>query len=211
MENPRDTPTNTVVEIAPDGDLFLIVGPEETKLRVRSMLLMAASKPFSVMFGPNWKEGHDMHGRGSPFDLSLPDDNANALKIICSIIHYQNEEIPRTLTASDVFAVAVAADKYDCVNALKFASETWLRISSDEAGNLMLLTAAAYLFQNAKAFKKITGALVLNYDGPYHALSSDEFESVIPWRVFCLTIKDQVTMTTTMTASNLQFQGGIST
>ncbi|KAL3587778.1 hypothetical protein FPOAC2_13677 [Fusarium poae] len=93
MENPRDTQTNTVVEIDPDGDLLLIVGPEETKLRVRSMLLMAASKPFSVMFGPNWKEGHDMRDRDGPFELSLPDDNAAALKIICSIIHYRNTEV----------------------------------------------------------------------------------------------------------------------
>jgi hypothetical protein len=60
MENPRDAQANTVVEIAPDGDLLLIVGPEETRLRVHSMSLMAASKPFSVMFGPDGKEGHDM-------------------------------------------------------------------------------------------------------------------------------------------------------
>ncbi|KAL3587799.1 hypothetical protein FPOAC2_13698 [Fusarium poae] len=185
MENPRDTQTNTVVEIDPDGDLLLIVGPEETKLRVRSMLLMAASKPFSVMFGPNWKEGHDMRDRDGPFELSLPDDNAAALKIICSIIHYRNTEVPRALAAGDVFAVAVAADKYDCVNPLKFASETWLRTSGDEAGNLMLLTVAAYLFQNAPAFKEITRALVRDYDGPYLALSWDEAESIMPWRVFC--------------------------
>jgi hypothetical protein len=185
IENLRDAQTNTVVEIAPDGDLFLIVGPEETKLRVRSMLLMAASKPFSVMFGPNWKEGHDMLDRDGPSELLLSEDNAAALKIICSIIHHQNREVPRTLAAGDVLAVAVAADKYDCVDALRFASESWLRPSRDEAGNLMLLAAAAYLFQNAQAFKEITRALILDYDGPYLALAWEDVESVMTWRVFC--------------------------
>ncbi|KAM5360762.1 hypothetical protein BFJ70_g16769 [Fusarium oxysporum] len=186
MEDPTDTKPNTVVEIAPDGDLVLIVGPEETKLRVRSILLMAASKPFSVMLGPDWKEGHDMRDHDGPFELSLPDDNAATLKIICSIIHYQNKKIPRTLSAGDVLAVAVVADKYDCVNALKFASETWLGTSGDGSDNLMLLTAAAYLFRNALAFREITRALVLNYDGPYLALCTDDVESIMPWKIFCM-------------------------
>ncbi|KAF9766153.1 hypothetical protein IL306_001467, partial [Fusarium sp. DS 682] len=183
MEYPTDTKPNTVVEIAPDGDLVLMVGVEETKLRVRSMLLMAASKPFSVMLGPDWKEGHDMRDHDGPFELSLPDDNASALKIICSIIHHQNKKVPRTLSAGDVLAVAVAADKYDCMDALKFASESWLGTFGDTPDNLMLLTAAAYRFRDAQAFKEITRALVLNYDGPYLALYTDEVESIMPWKV----------------------------
>lgn len=185
MENPKDTQTNTIVEIAPDGDLILIVGPEEAKLHVHSMLLRAVSKPFSTMFGPDWKEGHDLLDCDRPAELLLPEDNAAALKIICSIIHHQNREVPQTLAAGDVLAVAVTADKYDCVQALRFASESWLRPSRDKAGNLMLLTAAAYLFQNAQAFKEITKALILDYDGPYLTLSCREIESAMSWKVFC--------------------------
>ncbi|KAI3573851.1 hypothetical protein IWW34DRAFT_634180 [Fusarium oxysporum f. sp. albedinis] len=185
MENPTGTKPNTVVEIASNGDLVLIVGPEETKLRVRSTLLMAASKPFSVMLGPDWKEGHNMHNQHGPFELPLPDDNATALKIVCSIIHHQNEKVPQTLAASDILAIAVVADKYLCMNALKFASETWLRTFGSEPYNLMLLTASAYLFRNAQAFSEITRALVLEYDGSYLALRTDEVESIMPWRIFC--------------------------
>jgi hypothetical protein len=185
MENPRDTQTNTVVEIAPDGDLILIVGPEEAKLLVHSMLLKAVSKPFSVIFRPDWKEGRDLLDRDGPAELLLPEDNAAALKIICSVIHHRNTEVPRTLAAGDILAVAVTADKYDCVDALRFASESWLRLSTDESGNLMLLAAAAYLFQNAQAFKEITRALILDYNGPYLALLCEEVESAMTWRVFC--------------------------
>ena len=107
------------------------------------------------------------------------------MKIICSVIHHRNKDVPQTLAASDILAIAVTADKYDCVHALRFAGESWLRSSRDEAGNLMLLTAAAYLFQNAQAFKEITRALILDYDGPYLALSCEEVESAMTWRVFC--------------------------
>lgn len=185
MEDLRDTKTDTLVEIAPDGDLILIVGPEEARLRVHSMLLRAVSKVFSVMFRPDWKEGQDMLDRDGPAELLLPEDNAAALKIICSVIHHQNREVPQTLAAGDILAVAVTADKYDLVHALRFASESWLRSYTHGPGNLMLLTAAAYLFQNAHAFKEITRALVLDYDGPYLALSCEEVESAMTWRVFC--------------------------
>lgn len=185
MNNSTDTKPNTVVEIAPDGDLILMVGPQESEFRVRSTLLMDVSKLFSAMLGPHWKEGHDKRDHDGPFELKLPDDDAAALKIMCAIIHHENEKVPRTLPAGDVLAVAVVADKYDCVNVLKFASETWLRTSESEPANLMLLTAAAYLFRNAQAFSEITRALVLNYNGSYLSLCLDEVESIVPWKVFC--------------------------
>jgi hypothetical protein len=54
---------STIVKIAADGDVILVVGPEEVQLRVHSLFLKAASKPFSAMFGPDWREGHNMLGR----------------------------------------------------------------------------------------------------------------------------------------------------
>lgn len=57
MEKLQDTKSNTIIKIAADGDLVLTVGPEEVRLRVNSLFLKAASKPFSAMLGPDWKEG----------------------------------------------------------------------------------------------------------------------------------------------------------
>jgi len=185
MEEPRNNTPSMVVNIATDGDVILVVGPEKAKLRVQSLFLKAASKPFSAMFGPDWKEGHDTLDLDAPVELPLPEDNASALKLICAIIHHRNKKVPQSLAAGDVLGVAVIADKYDCVHALKFASGSWLRPGKNKAGDLMLLTAAAYLFQNAQAFNEITRALILNHDGPYLALSCEEVESALPWRVFC--------------------------
>jgi hypothetical protein len=193
MEEPGDNKPITVDEIAADdvdeitadGDVILVVGPEEVKLRVHSLFLRAASKPFSAMFGPYWKEGHNMLDRDEPVELLLPEDNASALKLVCAIIHHQNNIVPQNLAAGDVLGIAIVADKYDCVDALKFASGNWLQLGENEAGDLMILTAAAYLFQNARAFKEITRALILYHDDPYFALSREEVESTMTWTVFC--------------------------
>ena len=82
-----------VVNIATDGDVILVVGPEKAKLRVQSLFLKAASKPFSAMFGPDWKEGHNILDLDALIELPLPENNANALKLICAIIHYRNKKV----------------------------------------------------------------------------------------------------------------------
>ena len=56
MDELRENKPSTVVKIAADGDVILVVEPEKVKLRVLSLFLKAASKPFSAMFGPDWKE-----------------------------------------------------------------------------------------------------------------------------------------------------------
>ncbi len=160
------------------------------KLCIYSLFLKAASRPFSAMFRPDWKEGYNLFGRDRLVELPLPEDNTAALKLICAAIHYRNNIVPQTLTAGDVLGITVTADKYDCIDALKFASGNWLQPRKNEAGDLMLLTTAAYLFQNAPAFKEITKAVILNHGGPYLALSYEEVESAMAWKVFCKYLDD---------------------
>jgi hypothetical protein len=174
MEEPKDSNPSTIVEIAANGNVILVVGPEKMKLRVYSLFLQATSRPFSAMFGPDWNKGYNM-----PVELPLPEDNAVALKLICAIIHHCNEMVPQTLAARDVLGIAVTADKYDCISALKFAGGHWLQPREFEAGDLMVLAAAAYLFQNAQAFKEITKTMILNHSSPYLTLSYQEVESTI--------------------------------
>jgi hypothetical protein len=185
MKEPDDGKPAAVFEDVADGDVILVVGPEKVKLRVYSLFLKAASKPFSAMFGPDWKEGRNLLGRDGPVELHLPEDNVTAMKVVCAIIHHQNKMVPQTLAASDVLGIAITADKYDCVDALKFAAGSWLQPRGSKADDLMLLAAAAYLFHNAEAFKKITKAMVFNHGGSYLALLSKEVESTLTWRVFC--------------------------
>ncbi|KAF4439126.1 btb poz [Fusarium acutatum] len=192
MGSSTNAQATSIVDIAPDGDILLAIGPDKIKLRVKSMLLMAASKPFSAMLGPNWKEGHDMRHHDGPLEILLPDDDATALEIICLVVHHQNDRVPQSLAAGDMLAIAVTADKYDCINALGFASNTWLRDLKVKPEDLMLLTAVAYLFRNAQAFKEVTAALVLNHNNSYLGLLGKEVESVLPWKLLCMCFNEHL-------------------
>jgi hypothetical protein len=46
-----------VPDISPDGDVVLVVGPRNVRLRIQSQCLRCASKVFGAMFGPTWSEG----------------------------------------------------------------------------------------------------------------------------------------------------------
>jgi hypothetical protein len=187
MDNLTDNEPNKNIEIAADGDVILVVGPNEVKLRVYSFFLKTASKPFLAIFKPHWKEGHDLLlSRDVPIEVPLPEDDVMAMLFICSVIHHRNERVPRAPRANDVLRIAITANKYGCVDVLKFASKFWLQPrDKDTASDLMLLTTAAYLFHDAVAFRELTKVLVLTYSGPYLALSCKEIESAMTWKVFC--------------------------
>lgn len=189
------------IEIASDGDVVLVVGPNETRIRVSSRSMIGASKPFSAMFSPDWKEGRNLLSQDEPVDVHLPEDDPQALKLICALIHHRNEAVPRKLSPVEVFRVAVAADKYDCVSVLKFASETWLRLREMNAQDMAFLTTAAYILRNTEAFKELTKALVLSYEGPYLALCCEQMESAMTWRVFCKYYENQFDHTSTHAAN----------
>ncbi|KAF5876279.1 putative btb poz domain-containing protein [Botrytis fragariae] len=186
MEHQGDRTTSTIINFAPDGDIILIVGPEMKRFRVHSLFLKAASKPFVAMFKWERQEGQDLLHQDGPKEIELPADNAAALETILAIIHHQNNEIPRNITASQVLEIAIAADKYDFLDAMKLASATFLRSDTTDANDLIRLVTAAYLFRNARAFKENTKALVLNCHVPYLDLACDEVESALGWRIFCL-------------------------
>jgi hypothetical protein len=45
-----------IIEIASDGDVVLVVGLKEARIQVSPRSTMGASKPFSAMFSPEYKE-----------------------------------------------------------------------------------------------------------------------------------------------------------
>jgi len=124
MGEQSDKSRGTTSRTAADGDVILVIGLETAKLRVCALFFKAVSKLFSAMFEPDWKEGDSMLGRDEPVEISLPEDSAWTMKIICAIISYWNKRVPHTLPARNVLEIAVTTDKYDCVDALKFASQT---------------------------------------------------------------------------------------
>lgn len=184
-EELNDSSLTSIDEIATNGDIILVVSLEKRKLQVNSGVLKNASKVFNAMFGPHFSEGQNLPGN-SPKEVSMPDDNADALTIICRILHLRNDSIPDSLTSSEILQIAIAADKFDCAMRLKFHVAQWLNPgNTQDILELGRLSVASYILDNAWAFEQLTLAMIVRSKDSYIPLA-DEFGDIIPWKTFWL-------------------------
>ncbi|CAI0652219.1 unnamed protein product [Colletotrichum noveboracense] len=71
-----------IIDVAADGDIIMIVGPDKRKFRVHSVMLKSASKVFKAMLSPNFAEGRRLRNNGHHGDITkieLPEDNDGGL------------------------------------------------------------------------------------------------------------------------------------
>ena len=175
--------------IVPTGDIILVVGGGKTELRVHSVCMRTASKVFDAMLGPRFLEGQTSNG-DAPKKISLPDDNAAAMTTICSVIHHRNDLAPEVSALGGLDDIALAADKYDCVLALKYAMFQWLDYKEPSTfPSLGRLLIAAYVFNNSDAFRRITRRLITESSQSYLLLMDTRFSEIIPWSIYCKCIQ----------------------
>jgi hypothetical protein len=165
-----------------DGDVILIIGVEKLRLRVDSQSLRSASKVFTAMFGPDWREGKRMSAEELT-EIELPENDTNAMLRVCYILHEREDLVPEYLPTEEVLQIAIVADKYDLSDALKYASLDWLLprtlwslTSMSETGQLM---AAAFLFDDTAMFMLHSKSLILNRTESYLGLGNDEIVSEV--------------------------------
>lgn len=114
--------TNAINNIAPDGDVNMVIGPKKKEFRLHSQILKAASKVFNAMLGPKFAEGQQIVNKGShndPVKINLPEDDAYCMGVLFELIYYRHD----VLSSADgitYFDVALAADKYDLIRAVKY-------------------------------------------------------------------------------------------
>ena len=171
------------IEIVPDANCVLVVGPEMVRIPASSRFLSAASEPFRAIFGAETSEGSDLRGRVDLVEITLPEDDATAVQLLCALIHHRNDMIPNNLPIHTVLSIAVTADKYDCIRVLKFVSESWFHSDSNTTSDLLVLAAAAYLLDNGTAFRRITKKMILVHNGPFTAIPSASVETIMDWRL----------------------------
>lgn len=176
-----------VLDISPDGDVVLVVGPQNVRLRIQSQVLRCASKVFSAMFGPTWSEGQGL-SKESPQEVRLVEDDADALRTICCVIHHRNDDVPQSLTPKEILQIAIESDKYDLNVALKYVRAQWLKPRGKlERVDMGYLLAATFLFNDIDMFVAHALALILHYTGSYLEFLDDEITSqTIPWTTFCM-------------------------
>ncbi|KXX80335.1 hypothetical protein MMYC01_204671 [Madurella mycetomatis] len=167
----KEESAQSIVNIAPDGDVVFVVGPTKKRLRVYSLFIKTASPVLNAMLHPSFEEGQRLAKTGS-VEIALPEDNAEAIEIIFNVIHGRNDKVQAKLSPNELLQVAIANDKYDFFVPLAFAIRIWLsRQGVSDPEELWALAMAACLFSEQEAFTAATSALVFNHEASYISLA----------------------------------------
>ena len=157
-----------------------MVGEDQVQIHASSQLLCMASKPFSKMLGPHFKEGQP-HAAFTKKEIPLPADKPSAIRIMCDIINHQINGTGPVPNAAEFCDLAIVADKYDCTRATGLAAKAWLQpTSAHNICDLGLLLISASIHALPEAFYKISASLVLGHRGSYRELAK------VPGFIDCL-------------------------
>lgn len=145
------------VNLDPSGDLLLIVNQAERQrtFRVSSFAMCLASPVWRAMLSPSgrFKEARPKNG-----EVSFPEDDPDAMFTVLSVVHYQFQYIPITLSRRSLLNLGIVCDKYDVTKLVSpWFGSNWLKSREFRRGNSILL---AWLFQDVETFKKLVDHMV---------------------------------------------------
>ena len=155
------------VVIDPDGDIILELSgyfyTGDRDVYVSSKVLALASPVFSKMLNSQFKEGLTNRSSCEKLRIPLPGDRPFALTVVCEVIHHRVKETPTKLSSSTLLDVATICDKYDCKEILQPWALRWFQIdyTLEHVVYLKDYLIAAYIFDCAEAFSKISWTLLL--------------------------------------------------
>ncbi|KAM3413527.1 hypothetical protein BST61_g11516 [Cercospora zeina] len=198
-----------IENIAPDGDVILVVGTDKVKIRVSSALLANASPVFKAMFSVRFREGQQLREASGPVDIALPDDESDSVHRLCQMAHLRHDGLLDNVQPGDLYSLAVHIDEYGCADSLKFQSAalllSWLEASASDRksvsqDDLWCAASASYLMDCAQSFKMATQRLIRDTVGTLES----RFLSRLPagvvvaiaekradaWQYFCTGLPD---------------------
>lgn len=117
-----------MVDADPHGDVsFLIGDPDNANtLRVSSKVLSLASPVFAALFSPKYSEGIALSNSTKVPQIALPDDDPEALTLICHALHHQRIT-PLQISFKLLGKATVICDKYDLARVLTPWSGLWMQ------------------------------------------------------------------------------------
>jgi len=158
-----------MTRVDPKGDVIFEVGTNDLRahLLVSSKVLSLASPVFTAMFKRGFQEGENLYS-GTLRPVHLPDDDSEAVTILCNILHLRHRQIPRVITLDTLTNMAVICDKYDCKDAVTSWSIIWLQswVGSTGTDEMEKLLFIAYGLNIPDMFTKISHSLLTLHAGP---------------------------------------------
>ncbi|KAE9577106.1 hypothetical protein CGCF415_v001741 [Colletotrichum fructicola] len=159
----------TTVDLHNQWDAVLVVTKDNTirKFRVCSNVLSAASPYFeSLLVVPTFSEAIKVQNGQRP-DIHLEENHyPDAMEVMLSILHYRMRRQWDMVTPEELATIAICADQYRCVEALKAQIGQWLvgqpksnKADPDEIGYLLV---ALQRFEHPEEFSRTLVAAVMN-------------------------------------------------
>lgn len=190
---PDDLGEENTIEAVKNGDVFFMLDPE-TRTRVSSALLSCASPVFTTMLNGNFKEGQIPKSAENPAEIAIQDDDHEAFIFLCNLLHFRHnatrvlDNQEPTILAEKLVRLAIAVDKYDCVDAFRLIGEGLLSRCARETlpfVGMALLASAAYLLQSRWYFALFTRRLILRYNESFTTLHQNLYGDILPTRTIC--------------------------
>ena len=146
------------------GDITLLVGGnEDSKVRIRASkaILCLASDSFRDLVDPHSDEDEVMRAGE---DIEFDDDDPEAFTILMKILHMRND-FPTPRPAEELLALALIAEKYDCVQAIRLDLRELFPhdIAQYNMHALYDLIAATYILDHAELFWQFTKELLEDF------------------------------------------------
>lgn len=167
-EMEQEAAPDTLDKISKNGDVIFEVGEvgeESTPRRrivVSSAILSDASTAFAALLGPHFREGQQLASASTnaPVKIPLPEDDPQAMSDLLRLLHLIN--VPELAWAEEfqrIFAFALSADKWCCVDALHLQSQGILLNSLNALSGLP--TPFCEAFDECKAIIELANAAYL--------------------------------------------------
>lgn len=157
--------------ITPLGDLILVVGGNEVRVRVHSAVIRDAA--------PIMLNGIQASER-KPAELRLPDEEPEAIELLCKIWHCTTG-LASTPTPRVMFLMAQSASKFSAISRASLMARIWIKdlSASEKTQDLWYLLVTASLMRMGDYFATISRHLVMNHSGSFRNLiGHGEMDSV---------------------------------
>ena len=176
-------PTPRTVRFTENADVSLL--RDSVTLQVSSDVLREASPVFGAMLGPNFLERQALYseGIGSETSIPLPDDDAEAVELLCLFLHPQENPTIPSINPTELLRFASTVDKYACAAAVSIqASALFDGVNMESPDSSFFALQAAYFLDKPIDFARITSKLVREDvffpTGPIEELT-DETEALL--------------------------------
>nr|POF03866.1 hypothetical protein CFP56_21622 [Quercus suber] len=154
--------SDNIVAVLEGGDVVLCISGlaglrKPVGLRCSSHILTMTSPVFKTLLADAGDREAQLH---------LPEDDGDALLLLCNLLHLRNDALPSRLPADLLYRVAVLADKYDCSTAAGRATMGWFDGLLRQPGTMTRLDLpriiqAAYFLNEPTSFVRFTERWVL--------------------------------------------------